>query len=106
MYIYKFDKHRRLVKCKARLVIRGDQQEKSGNESTYASTLAGCSFRTLMSITARFDLELLQFDVTNAFVNADIENKLYIRILLGYRKGGVVYRLRKALYSLRQVPLL
>jgi len=44
--------------------------------------------------------------VTNAFVNADIETEIYMRIPLGYRKGGVVYRLRKALYSLRQAPLL
>ena len=24
VYVYKFDKHRRLLKCKARLVVRGD----------------------------------------------------------------------------------
>jgi len=29
VYIYKFDKHGRFQKCKARLVIRGDQQAKS-----------------------------------------------------------------------------
>ena len=71
--MYKFDKHRRLVKYKARLVIRGDQQAKSREESIYASTLAGRSFRTLIVIAARFDLELLQFDIANAFVNAELD---------------------------------
>ena len=61
VYVYKFDKHRRLVKCKARLVIRGDQQAKGNlsDQATYASTLAGRSFRTIMAIAARFDLELI-----------------------------------------------
>ena len=41
VYLYKYDKHGRLAKCKARLVVRGDQQLKtaSGNTS-YAATLA------------------------------------------------------------------
>ncbi|EXU94611.1 integrase core domain protein, partial [Metarhizium robertsii] len=40
-------------KCKARLVVRGDQQAKSIHEDTYASTLAGRSFRILMAVAAR-----------------------------------------------------
>ncbi|KAL9563995.1 hypothetical protein ACKAV7_011855 [Fusarium commune] len=42
VYVYKFGKHGRFQKCKARLVVRGDQQA-----------------RTLMAIAARFDLELI-----------------------------------------------
>ena len=61
VYVYKFNKHGWLQKCKARLVVRGDQQLQSALGSTYASTLAGRSFRTLMAIAARFDLELIQF---------------------------------------------
>src|SRR5271156_4515611 len=106
VYVYKFDKHGKLVKCKARLVIRGDQQAKGNQEATYASTLAGRSFRTLMAIAARFDLELIQYDVVNAFVNAELAQEIYMRMSPGYRKGGVVLRLRKALYGLRQAPLL
>jgi hypothetical protein len=37
-------------------------------ESIYAATLAARSFRTFMAIAARFDLELKQYDVVNAFV--------------------------------------
>ena len=57
VYTYKTDKQHRLVKIKARLVVRGDQQRKGLQEDTYAATLAARSFRTLMAITARFNLE-------------------------------------------------
>lgn len=46
VYVYKFDKHGRLLKCKARLVVRGDQQRRDVSEDTYAATLAERSHRT------------------------------------------------------------
>jgi hypothetical protein len=52
VYVYKFNKHRYLKKCKAQLVVRGDQQAKSAQENTYISTLAGRLFRSLMAIAA------------------------------------------------------
>src|SRR5204863_3565460 len=73
VYIYKFDKHGRFLKCKARLVVRGDQQAVT-RESTYAATLAGRSFRTLIAIAARFDLELIQYDAVNAYVNVNLDD--------------------------------
>jgi Reverse transcriptase (RNA-dependent DNA polymerase) len=105
VYVYKFDKHGRLAKCKARLVIRGDQQDKTG-QNTYASTLAGRSFRSLMAIAARFNLELIQYDVANAFVNAEVQEEIYMRMPQGYRTPDILLRLKKALYGLRQAPLL
>jgi hypothetical protein len=41
VYVYKFDEHGRFKKCKARLLVRGDQQLKPIHEETYAATLAG-----------------------------------------------------------------
>lgn len=106
VYVYKFDKHGRLLKCKARLVVRGDQQAQGLTESTYAATLAGRSFRALMAIAARFDLEVIQFDAVNAFVNAQLDEEVFMRLPPGYRKPGEVLRLNKALYGLRRSPLL
>lgn len=106
VYIYKFDKHGRFRACKARLVVRGDQQTKAIHEETYAATLAGRSFRTLMAIAARFDLELIQYDAVNAFVNARLEKDVFMRMPPGYRKPGTILKLRKALYGLRESPLL
>lgn len=106
VYTYKFDKHGRYVKVKARLVVRGNQQERHIDENNYAATLAGRSFRMMMAIAARFDLELLQYDVVNAFVNAFLDRDIYMRMPPGYRRPGRVLKLKKALYGLRCSPLL
>jgi hypothetical protein len=42
--IYKFDKQGYLIKAKARLVVRGDQQASYVGVDTYASTLVERSF--------------------------------------------------------------
>ena len=89
-------------------MVRGDQQARTVIENTYASTLAGRSFRSLMTIAARFDLELLQFDVVNAFVHAPLPYDIFMRMPKGYTSEGtdVVLKLQKALYGLRESPLL
>ena len=60
----------------------------------------------LMAIAATHNLELKQYDVTNAFVHAVIDREVYMRIPNGYQKPGTVLRLNKALYGLRILPLL
>ena len=106
IYTYKFDKHRRFQKCKAQLVVHGDQQRGLRTKDTYAATLAGRSFRVLMAIAAKFDLELIQFDVVNAFVNATLPYAVFMTLPPSYRTPGKVLRLNKALYGLRISPLL
>ena len=106
VYTYKLDKDHRLLKCKARLVVRGDQQRNITSQDTYAATLASRSFRLMMAIAAHNDLELKQYDVTNAFVHAALDREVYMRMPMGYRKPGTVLRVNKALYGLRISPLL
>jgi hypothetical protein len=60
----------------------------------------------LIAITAKFDLKLKQYDVTNAFVHAAINREVYIRMLRGYQKPGTILKVQKALYSLYISPLL
>jgi hypothetical protein len=59
-----------------------------------------------MAIAAKFDLELIQFDVVNAFVNAVLPNPVFMTLPPSYRTLGKVLRLNKALYGLRMSPLL
>lgn len=105
VYTYKPDPKGYIQKCKARLVIRGDQQSRYDLEDTYANTLAARSFRALMAITARFDLDLYQYDAVNAFVNAVLKESVHMRLPEGYGKTGIILRVDKALYGLRQSPL-
>jgi hypothetical protein len=48
-----------------------------------------------MAIAARFDLELLQFDAVNAFVNADLDEDVFMRMPPGHRRAGWILKLNK-----------
>jgi hypothetical protein len=105
VFTYKTDKHGMLQNYKARLVVCGNQQE-SGDLPTRTTTLAATSFRTLMAITAKFDLETIQLDAVNAFVNAKLDELVYMRTPPGFPIRNHVLRLNRALYGLRRSPLL
>lgn len=105
VFTYKLDEDGFLAKFKARLVVRGDLQPWTG-EDTYASTLAARVFRFLMAITAYFGLETRQFDAVNAFLNAKMRKPAWIRLPNGYNLPGKILLLLKALYGLRISPLL
>jgi transposase InsO family protein len=105
VFTYKTDKHGFLQKYKARVVVWGNQQAQNGLP-TRATTLASTTFRTLMAITAQFDLETQQMDAVNAFVNCDLDETVFMKSPPGFGKPNKVLRLRKALYGLRRSPLL
>jgi hypothetical protein len=105
VFTYKTDKHGMLQRCKARLMVCGNQQE-SGNLPTRAITLAATFFRTLMAVVAKFDLETIQLAAINAIVNADLNELMYMRTPPGFPIKNHVLRLNKALYELRRSPLL
>ncbi|CCE27850.1 uncharacterized protein CPUR_01324 [Claviceps purpurea 20.1] len=49
----------------------------------------------------KYNLELKQYDVTNALVPASMDRDVYMRMPKGYRKKGTIVKLQKALYGLR-----
>ena len=55
-----------------------------------------------MVITIKFNLEIIQIDIVNAFVYYNLNKVVYIKLLLGFNKGkeDKVLYLRKALYKL------
>jgi hypothetical protein len=105
VFIYKTDKHRRIIKYKARLVVCGIQQQEC-DLPTRAITLATTSLRVLLAMVTKFDLETLQLDALNVFVHADIDKTVYMQMPPGYRKPNKVVQLNKALYGLRRSPIL
>ncbi|KAI1663301.1 Pol protein [Pyrenophora tritici-repentis] len=105
VFTYKFDEDGYLYKFKARLVVRGDLQQDYGD--TYAATLAAKIFRCLIALAAAFDLELYQYDVLNAFLNAELDRPTYVRCPEGYESElGQLLELKRALYGLRDAPRL
>jgi hypothetical protein len=105
VFKYKFDKFGKIAKFKARICVRGDLQE-GLNLETRAATLAARIFRMMMALAAVFDLEIVQLDAVNAFVNSDLDEEVYVWFPDGFKVPGKVMRLRKALYGLRQSPRL
>lgn len=83
VFKYKLNKHGFLIRFKTRLCIRGDLQPYNHKE-TYAATLAGKSFRVLIAIAAKFDLEARQLDAVNAFTNSPLDEVVYIRYPDGF----------------------
>jgi hypothetical protein len=63
-------------------------------------------FRVLLATAAKFDLETLQLDALNAFVHAEIDETVYMRMPPRYQKLNTVVWLNKALYGLRRSPIL
>ena len=59
-------------------------------EDNYATTLARRLFRILIAIAARFDLELIQYDTINVFVNAKLDETIFIRMPPSYKKPNTV----------------
>src|SRR5438046_2348382 len=78
VFVYKTDKHEFLQKCKARLVVCGNQQTLE-DLLTRATTLTSMMFQALMTITAKFDLETVQMNVVNVFVNSKLDEMMYIK---------------------------
>ena len=82
--------------------------------SVPASTTTRCSsspvvrattVRAVLSIAAVLDMELDQMDAVTAFLNAPLEETLFMRVPDGFEAPpGSVLRLRKSLYGLKQSP--
>ena len=45
---------------------------------TYTVTLVARSFRILIAIIAKFDLDAVQLDTVNAFINGKLEKPVFI----------------------------
>ena len=94
-----------LDKLKSRTCPRGDMQ-KEGEDyfQTFAHTALGKSLRITLHLIARFNMEIAQGDVPEAFLNAPLEEDVYMELPEGFTKPGVVVKLNKSLYGLKQAP--
>ena len=109
VFSYKFDASGMLERCKARICVRGDLQEEITIQQTYAATLAARSFRILIALAAHFGLEIKQFDIKTAFLNAKRdEHGILVTYELppGFKRPNIYIELDKALYGLKDSLIL
>jgi stage V sporulation protein SpoVS len=82
----KRDANGQITRYKARLVARGFTQEKGVDyHETFAPTMRVISIRALLALAAYNDWEVEQLDVVTAFLEADIEEEIYVRQPEGFR---------------------
>eukprot|EP00961_Rhodomonas_salina_P007891 107230-Rhodomonas_salina.1 len=107
----KTDQHGNVTKYKARLVAKGFVQQKGTDfTKSYAPTSSAVAIRAAIAIAKAYDLEIEHLDVTQAFLNAEIDQLLHVEPPDGDEDGpssrDFVYKLNYALYGLIQVPML
>ena len=84
---------------KARLVLMGNLQYDHEYGETYAPTAKLWVIRSLAAIAAQEGLTLKKFDLTGAYLNADMDREVYVQIP-GYSiPKGKALLLKKALYG-------
>ncbi|CAI5470474.1 unnamed protein product [Closterium sp. Yama58-4] len=93
---------------KARLVMKGFTQVYGADyDETFAPVGSYVTLRIFLSIVAVLNLNLMQLDMKNAFLQSKLDRVLYMSQPDYFNDGtGRVCKLLKSLYGLKQSPLL
>jgi hypothetical protein len=101
----KTDEFGAITKYKARITPKGYMQRFGVDFfEVYASTGMYKTMRAFFVIVASRDLELRQLDVPQAFTQAPLDEDVYMEMPEGFSEPGMVCRLKKSLYGLKQSP--
>lgn len=105
VYVQKTDMTGAPTKKKARITPKGYRQ-KVGVDcfEVYAHTGKYKSGRVALALAAMMNLEINQLDVPSAFLNADLDEEVYMEMPDGYAVPGMVCALDRSLYGLKQSP--
>jgi hypothetical protein len=103
-YDIKRNNKNEIILYKARLVVHGYKQVEGVDfNKTFSSTAQMRTFRTIVMLAEAFDLDLTQYDISNAFLNGELEEEIYMEYPPGYEgEPGTCLRLLKGLYGLKQ----
>ena len=91
---------------KTKLVAKGfTQKDGIDYKKTFSLVSRKDSLRIINDLIAHYDLDLYQMDVKIAFLNRDLEEKIYIDPPEGFSIEGkehMVCKLKKSIYELKQ----
>jgi hypothetical protein len=108
VYKLKKDASGMIVKHKARLVAKGYVQIAGIDFDEVLAPMARLdSVRLLLALAAQEGWMVHHMNIKSAFLNSELNEEVYVVQPLGFVKKGEehkVYKLKKALYGLRQTP--
>jgi hypothetical protein len=105
VYDFKRNDKNEITIFKARLVVHGFKQlEGIDYNKTFSSTAHMRSFRMIVMLACAFDLEVTQYDISNAFLNGILNEEIYMEFPPGYPgiDPNTCLQLLKGLYGLKQ----
>jgi len=92
-------------KFKARLVADGNTQKHGVDfNRVFATVVKALTIRLVLAIAAARDYNLTSLDIRQAYLQATIDEDLYMRVPPGINSGNssLVCKLRRSLYGLKQ----
>nr|GEX36469.1 Gag-Pol polyprotein [Tanacetum cinerariifolium] len=108
IYKVKTDEFGGVLKNKARLVAQGFRQEEEINfEKSFAPVARIEAIHIFVENAAHKNMMIFQMDVKMAFLNGELKEEVYVSQPEGFvdqDNPSHVYKLKKALYSLKQAP--
>ena len=104
----KLDENGNIIKNKARLVVKGyNQEEGIDYEETFAPVARLEAIRMFLAFASHLKIKLYQMDVKCAFLNEFLQEEVYVEQPPGFEKEDFpnhVFKLKKAVYGLKQAP--
>ena len=108
VYKVKFNPKGEVTRHKARLMVKGFLQKEGTNFDKVFTPVARIeTIRLVVGLANMNNWQMCRMDVKCAFLNAPLEEEVYVAQPAGFMKHGEerkVYRLHKALYGLKQAP--
>ncbi|MGB9152505.1 MAG: reverse transcriptase domain-containing protein, partial [Alphaproteobacteria bacterium] len=106
LFRVKLNSSGKVERYKARLVAKGfTQKEGIDYNETFAPVVKYKSLRIILALAYMLNYELKQMDVITAFLNAKLDEDVYMHVPEGFNSSkGDVLKLNKSLYGTKQAP--
>jgi Reverse transcriptase (RNA-dependent DNA polymerase) len=90
---------------KAQFCVQGDRQVQNVDYfETFCPVVSWTTIRLMLIVSSILDLSTIQADYTAAFLHAPIEEDVYVQMPRNYVKPGMILKLKRCLYGLKQSP--